>query len=127
AEYNWNGRTRRLSRECGGGGGRRSDHAHPTANQIGRQLWQSIEAAFCPAIFDRHVLAFDVAGLSKAFPERSHQVLPLAGRGGIKESGHGHRWLLRARRERPCSCCSAAEQRDELAASCMSGKEHCEG
>jgi hypothetical protein len=34
--------------------------------------------------------------------------------------------LLRPCRERPRHC-RAAEQRDELAASCMSGKEHCEG
>jgi hypothetical protein len=34
--------------------------------------------------------------------------------------------LLRARRERPRSR-RAAEKRDELAASCMSRKEHCEG
>ena len=34
--------------------------------------------------------------------------------------------LLRARRERPRSR-RAAEQRDELAASCMSGKQHSEG
>jgi len=33
--------------------------------------------------------------------------------------------LLRSRRERPRH--TAAEQRDERAASCMSGKEHCEG
>ena len=36
------------------------------------------------------------------------------------------RRLLRARRERPRRC-RAAEQRDELAAFCMTGKEHCEG
>jgi len=34
--------------------------------------------------------------------------------------------LLRARSERPRHC-RAAEQRDELAPSCMSRKEHCEG
>jgi len=38
----------------------------------------------------------------------------------------GHRWPLCARRERPRSR-GAAEQCDELAASCMSRKEHCEG
>jgi len=31
-----------------------------------------------------------------------------------------------ARRKWPCRC-RAAEQRDELAAFCMTGKEHCEG
>jgi len=38
----------------------------------------------------------------------------------------GHRWPLGARRERPRRR-RTAEQRDELAPSCMSGKEHCEG
>jgi hypothetical protein len=33
--------------------------------------------------------------------------------------------LLRPRRERPSR--RAAEQRDELAALCMTGEEHCEG
>jgi hypothetical protein len=33
--------------------------------------------------------------------------------------------VRRARRERPRGC-RAAEQRDERAASCMTGKEHCE-
>ena len=39
---------------------------------------------------------------------------------------HRHRRLLRPRHKRP-RCRRAAEQRDELAASCMSRKEHCEG
>jgi hypothetical protein len=44
----------------------------------------------------------------------------------IGEEAHDRdRRLLRARRERPRD--RAAEKRDELAASCMSGKEHCEG
>ena len=34
---------------------------HLTADQIGRQLRQPIKLAFSPAIFDRHVLALDVA------------------------------------------------------------------
>jgi hypothetical protein len=33
---------------------------------------------------------------------------------------------LRAHRQRPHGC-RATEQRDELAALCMTGKEHCEG
>src|SRR5260221_7924731 len=41
-------------------------------------------------------------------------------------ASHRHCWLLRARRERP-GCRRAAEQRDELAPFCMTGKEHCEG
>jgi hypothetical protein len=41
------------------------------------------------------------------------------------ESNDRHRRLLRPRRERPCGR-RTAEQRDELAALCMTGKEHCE-
>ena len=33
---------------------------------------------------------------------------------------------LRPRRDRPRGCRRPAEQRDELAASCMTGKKHCE-
>src|SRR5262249_10063491 len=115
AEYNRNRARRRLSRECGGGRGWRGNHAYPTANEIGRQLWQPIESAFCPAIFDRHVLAFEVTGLSKALLDRGHKVAPLGGGGGVKEPDHRHRRRLRARRDRPRGR-RAAEQRDELAA-----------
>jgi hypothetical protein len=36
------------------------------ANQIGREFWQSIVAAFCPAIFDHDVLAFGITGFLAA-------------------------------------------------------------
>src|SRR5262249_21137137 len=114
AEYNRNRRSRSLSRECGGGRGRRGYHAHPTANEIGRQLWQAIISAFRPAIFDRHVLALDVTGLSEALPERGHELGPFSSEGGIDEADHRHRRLLRARRERPRGR-RTAEQRDEVA------------
>src|SRR5207248_7620644 len=84
-------------------------------NEIGRQLRQAIVLALRPAIFDRHILPLDITALSEALPERSHEFGPLGGRGGVKESDHRHRRLLRARRERPRGC-RAAEQRDELAA-----------
>src|ERR1700745_4353046 len=44
---------------------------------------------------------------------------------GADKSDHRHCRLLRARRGRPRRC--TAEQRDELAALCMSGKQHSEG
>jgi hypothetical protein len=47
-------------------------------------------------------------------------------RSTIEKTDHRHRWLLRAHRQRPRRC-RAADQRDERAAPCMSGKEHCEG
>jgi len=68
----------------------------PTANEIDRQFRQTIVPALRPAVFDRHVLALDVAGLGEAAPERSQHVGPLGRRPGIDEPDHRHR-LLRAR------------------------------
>src|SRR5262249_27796453 len=66
-----------------------------------------------PAIFDRNVLPFDVTGLGECFPERGHNVGPIGGGGGVDQSDHRHRRLLRTRRERPRR--RAAEGRDEVA------------
>src|SRR5262249_859521 len=107
------GRGRRLSGECSGGSAGRGDHAHSTANEIGRQLRQAIKSAFRPAIFNRHVLALDVTGVCKAPPKRGYKRGPLGSGGGVNEPDHRHRRLLRARCERPRR--RAAEQRDELA------------
>ena len=50
----------------------RDDHGHLTADQIGRQRRQSIVLALGPAVFDRDVLALDIAGFVQALPERGH-------------------------------------------------------
>src|SRR5262245_47279341 len=71
--------------------------------------------AFEPVILDGYVLATDVTGFSKPVAERSRKARQSIRRPAIDEPHHRHRWLLRARRERPRSG-SAAEQRDELAA-----------
>ena len=39
----------------------RDDHGDLSANQFGRQLRQPINLIFGPAVFDRHVLALDIA------------------------------------------------------------------
>jgi|SRR5215467_2000096 len=44
----------------------RSDHRHLTAYQIGCQVGQSVGLILRPAILDRHILALDVAGFTKA-------------------------------------------------------------
>ena len=54
----------RLGRERWGSASGRSDHGDLSANQIGRQLRQSIDLILRPAVFDRHVLALDIAGVS---------------------------------------------------------------
>jgi hypothetical protein len=65
----------------------------------------------CGAIINRHVPAFDVAGVFQRLAECRHQVRVkgLA----VEKSDHRHSRLLRARRERPRG--RAAEQRGELA------------
>src|SRR5262245_43212388 len=69
---------------------------------------------FRPPVFDRHVLAFEVAGFIQAPPEGSHTVGGGLGRPRVEPPDHRHRWLLRASRQRPRRR-RAAEQRDELA------------
>src|SRR5207247_1524047 len=41
-----------------------------TTNKISRQHWQSIKLILGPAVFDRHVLAHDIASLLQALVER---------------------------------------------------------
>src|SRR5262245_8744479 len=86
-----------------------------TVNQIGRQCGQSIVAVFRPAIFDRHVPALGIAGLFQTLMESRQKRRIRAGRCAMKEPNHGHRRLLRPRRERP-SDRRSAKKRDELAA-----------
>ena len=50
------------------------DHGDLPANQIGRQLRQPIELILGPAVFDRHVLALDIAGLLQALAECAQTV-----------------------------------------------------
>ena len=44
----------------------RGDHGDLSANQFGRQRRQPIDLILGPAVFDRHVLALDIAGLLQA-------------------------------------------------------------
>jgi hypothetical protein len=50
----------------------RRDHSCLVANQIGCESWQSINLIFRPAIFNRDVLAVDVACFAEALAERGH-------------------------------------------------------
>ena len=52
----------------------RGDHGDPATNQIGRQRRQSIVFAFRPAVFDRHVLALDIAGFLQALAKSTQTV-----------------------------------------------------
>ena len=45
------------------------DYRDPSANQFGRQRRQSVVLALCPAGYDGHVLALDIAGFFQALVE----------------------------------------------------------
>ena len=91
----------RLGRQRHSRASERGDHSDLPANQIGRQLRQSIELILGPAVHDRHVLALDIAGLFQALAKSAQTVRVRVRRCGVEEPDHWHRRLLRARRERP--------------------------
>src|SRR5262245_61281056 len=66
------------------------------------------------AVFDRDVLACDIARFLEALPKPPHEVCGSISRSGAEKPHHWHRRLLRASGQRPRGC-RAAEQRDELA------------
>jgi hypothetical protein len=105
----------RLRRERRRGAFDRDDHGDPPANQFGRQRRQPIELSLGPAVFDRHVLALDVAALLQGLAEYAQKVrVCRVRRCGAEEPNYGYRGLLRAHGKRPRRC-RAAEKGDELA------------
>src|SRR5262249_23986424 len=64
-EYDRTRRGRCLARQCRRSATRRGNHGYLTTDEIGRQWPQSIVLAVRPAIFDRHVAAFDIAGFAQ--------------------------------------------------------------
>src|ERR1700746_3181036 len=92
----------------------RSDHRHLMAYQIGCEVGQSVGLVLRPAILDRHILALDVAGFTKALPKCGQIACTISKRRAAEDPDHRWRSLLRARRERPRGR-RAAEQRDEIA------------
>src|SRR5262249_48646791 len=97
-----------------GGTGRCDDHSDPSAGQVGRQRRQSIELILGPAVFDRDVLAFDIARFLEALPKPPHEVCGSISRSGVEKPDPRHCRLLRARRGRPCPR-RAANESEELA------------
>src|SRR5262249_9682528 len=69
--------------------------------------------ALGPAVFDRHIPAFDEADFAQTLAERGHPRGVSARRFAVEKPDHRHRRLLRPCRDRPCG--RAAEQRDEVA------------
>ena len=93
---------RRLGGECHREATDREDHADLPTNQIGDQIRCPIVLAFRPAVFDRDVLALDIAGIAQAPPEGDQTGRNVVGfrRPGAEPPDHRHR-LLRWRRKRP--------------------------
>jgi len=79
----------------------RDDHGDLSANQLSCQHRQSIELILGPAIFDRDVLTLDEARLLQALAEGAQAIRVSVRRCGVQKPDHGHRRLLRPRRERP--------------------------
>src|SRR5262249_14079792 len=104
----------RFCRETRSGSADSNNHRNLVANQITRQVRQSIILPLRPAVFDRYVLALDVACFLQALAERDHEVRGVSERGAAQETNNRHRRLLRPRREWPRGR-RAAEQRDEFA------------
>ena len=84
-------RRRRLG--CGHRRGRstRHDHGDASADQVGCQHRQSIDLIVGPAVFDRHVLALDIADVLQALAKCAQIVRVTVGRCGVKEPDHGPR------------------------------------
>src|SRR5262249_50370604 len=101
------------------------NHVHRATNECRRGLGESLRHSIAIRIVKGDVLAFEMAEIAQPVTE------------GVPPGCVIKRWannadtrdlprLLRAHRQGP-SGRRAAEQRDELASPCMSGKEHCEG
>src|ERR1700730_8332083 len=74
-----------------------------TMNQIGHHRRQPIKLALCPAVFDRHVAAFNVTVFAQAFEKGRQSLSRTRGRKGIEMTNHRHcRRLLRMGSEWPC-------------------------
>src|SRR4051794_13159375 len=110
-EYDWNRRGCCLGRLCS-----RAvcgNHVHSSSNEIGCQFWQPIVSILRKAVFDRHVLAFDIAALFQTSTPGAQKVGVLARSPAAEEPDPRDRRLLRARRQRPR--CGTAEKHDDLA------------
>src|SRR5262249_53754229 len=57
-----------------------NDYGHLTLNQIDGKGRHSIRLSLRPSIFNRDILAFDIAGLTQALTERGQHRSPRAGR-----------------------------------------------
>src|SRR5262249_42201520 len=107
---------RRLCRQYRGITALRHNEGHMAAHEFCRQCGKPIIATLCPAVFNREVLAFDVAGFLQTLPECGNEVRIRSGRSAVKITDHRRR-LLRACGERPHRNCRSADKRNEFPSS----------
>src|SRR5262249_43844506 len=72
-----------------------------TVSQIGRESRKATVLGLCPAIFNFHVLAFDIAEFAETGSKCGQERRIGPGKPAAQKSDHRHRRLLRARRQRP--------------------------
>src|SRR3954447_15817571 len=90
------------------------DHRDLTPNQIAQDFRKQIIAPLQPTVFNRYILPFAKASFGKASAEFGENFDRVPWRPCTQISDHRHRWLLRARHQRPRG--RATKQRYELAA-----------
>src|SRR5262245_54275880 len=92
---------RHFGRLSSSGRAGRSDNGDATADEVSHERRQSIDLIFAPAVYDRDVLALDIAAILEATVKSAKTVRVRVRRLAVEKPDHRHRRLLRARRERP--------------------------
>src|SRR5262249_46209363 len=83
------------------GRGERGDDGNAAANQLGRQARQSIVIILRRAVFDRYILALDIASVLEALTESAQTIHARVEHIGVEKSDYRHCRLLPGCRERP--------------------------
>lgn len=71
-EHNWNPCGGRFGCQCDCRAAAGCDHRDRAADQLGGESRQSVQLTFCPAIFDRDISAFDIAGVGQTLTKGVH-------------------------------------------------------
>src|SRR5262245_41395276 len=99
---------------------------HFEPDELGGNFGETLGASFRPTILDYDGAALAPAEHAEPLGKGDGPLALSRWSRAAQPSDRRHPCLLCACSERP-RCRRATEQRDELAPSCMSGKEHCEG
>src|SRR5436853_5527252 len=108
-EYDRYGGRRRLGRDRGGEASARHDDGNLALDELVGELRKQVQFALGPAIFDRQVLAVDVAAFLESAAEGFDEMRAFVRRSAIEEADEGDR-ALRAADDRPRQCCAADEE-----------------